>query len=141
VPSEKRVGSTCRASPRSRPVGCTYPHLRPLEAGHIDAANRFSGYSWFRIVSIMSVPIGSFWKGMKFRVRIAYSLSMPFGVAASRFSCSRRSSLVFMIAAFDRLFVMMVGAEKYVHMLATPGVGIPVPSHGRERGLSAANSR
>jgi len=46
----------------------------------------------------MSVPIGSFSQGMKFLVRIEYSLSMPVGLAASRFNSSRRSSLVFMIA-------------------------------------------
>ena len=46
----------------------------------------------------MSVPIGSFSKGMKFLVRIEYSLSMPFGMATSRFNSCRRSALVFMIA-------------------------------------------
>jgi hypothetical protein len=49
----------------------------------------------------MSVLIGSFSKGMKLLVRIAYSLSMPFGMAASRFNSSRRSSLVFMMAVLS----------------------------------------
>jgi hypothetical protein len=55
-------------------------------------------YSWSKIASIISVPIGSFSNGMKFLVRIEYNWSMPFGKAASRFNSSRRSSLVIMIA-------------------------------------------
>jgi hypothetical protein len=75
-----------------------------LEAGHVDVT-RFFEYPWSSIASIISVPIGSFSKGMKFLVRIAYNLSMPFGMAASRFKSSRRSSLVFMIAVMSTPWV------------------------------------
>ena len=83
-------------------------HVRPASTAGRSRAVRgrycLSGYSWSSIASIMRVPIGSLSKGMKFLVRIKYNLSMPFGVAASCFNPSRRSSLVFMNAVIMRLF-------------------------------------
>jgi hypothetical protein len=89
---------TCEQAPRSRagvPASTAFP-------GRAVPFHYFlSGYSWSSIASIISVPIGGFSKRMKLMVRIKYSLSMPFGLAASGFSSSPRSSIVFMIAVIE----------------------------------------
>jgi hypothetical protein len=97
------------------------PGVTPKQAGRLFPTSAAVGgralrphsflpeYSWSRIASIISVPIGSFSKGMKFLVRTKYSLSMPFGLAASCFSSALRSSLVFMIAIWTvTLFIRPV---------------------------------
>src|SRR3954469_5044269 len=87
--------------------------------------NQFCGYSWSRMASIIRVLMGSFTNGMKFWVRIAYNLLLPFGVTARRFSSARRSCLVFIRLArtgicqqregFDR------GEERHAPALARAG--------------------
>jgi hypothetical protein len=86
------------------PVGRLFPASAASGGRALRCHSFFPEYSWSRIASIISVPIGSFSKRMKFLVRIKYSLSMPFGLAASCFSSALRSSLVFMIAVIDTTF-------------------------------------
>jgi hypothetical protein len=125
---EARTGAACQKSPRSKLAGSTgfYGLTRPA----VLCRYYLSGYSWSSIALIISVPIGSFSKGMKFLVRIKYSLSTPFGMAASCFNSFRRSSLVFIIAVistswiFTRSLVLVEAGADPNGQTSTPSPGL-----------------
>ena len=72
--------------------------------------------------------MGSFSKGMMFLVRIKYSLSMPFGMAASCFKSLRLSSLVFMKAVRMRLFQRGVTDQGLAFLTGRLSTAIPLYS-------------
>src|SRR5438552_17097364 len=82
---------------------------------------------------------------MKFLVRIPYSLSMPLGMAASCFSSSRRSSLVFLIPVIEAT-VPDDGSERSDRMTARHGFSAlgkhdPAAQTLRPRQTGTANYR